>query len=353
MPVPSPPEEARQFIGSDQAPAAHLDLLNAISFRSVTAGLRLGVFEALAAGPLTAAELADRTGTDARGLRPLLDALVGFGYLTTTSSTAGQYANSPNTARWLLRDEPDSYVPVLSFWSAVLGELWGDLESSVRHGNPTTDFYAWLEQRPQTLTDFQTMLRRLAGWLSEEIVSLVPAPPDGGALLDLGGGHGTYAMAFCRAYPNLRATVVDLPGALAQGEAAIAAAGLTDRIATRAGDLLTAELGTGYDLVLLFNIVHGYDAPQVAALLERVAQALRPGGRVALLEPLAEVPERPPGVADAFVRAFSLNLFHTQGGRAYAFEELTELLAGAGFIDCRRHLLTRSDADHLVLALRP
>lgn len=365
MPVPSPPEEARQFIGSDQAPAAHLDLLNAISFRSVAAGLRLGVFEALAAGPLTVAELAQRTGTDARGLRPLLDALVGFGYLTTTTSTAmtgtattgaaadPRYANSPNTARWLLRDKPDSYLPVLSFWSTVLDELWGDLESSVRHGKPTTDFYAWLEQRPQTLADFQTMLRRLAGWLSEEIVSLVPAPPAGGRLLDLGGGHAEYAMAFCRAYPNLRATVVDLPGALAQGQAAITAAGLTDRITTRAGDLLTTELDTGYDLVLVFNIVHGYDAPQVATLLERVAQALRPGGRVALLEPLAEVPERPPGVADAFVRAFSLNLFHTQGGRAYAFNELAELLTGAGFTDCERHLLTRSDTDHLVLAVRP
>lgn len=354
MPVPSPPEEAHQFIGSDQAPAAHLDLLNAISFRSVTAAVRLGVFTALAAGPLPVAEVARRTGTDPRGLRPLLDALVGFGYLTVTDPAATpEYANSPNTTRWLLPDAPDSYLPVLSFWGAVLGELWGDLESSVRQGRPAVDFYAWLEQRPQTLADFQTMLRRLAGWLSEEIVSLVPAPPDGGTLLDLGGGHAGYAMAFCRAYPGLRATVVDLPGALAQGEAAIAAAGLGDRITTRAGDLLTAELGTGHDLVLLFNIVHGYDAAQVSALLKRVAEAVRPGGRVALLEPLAKVPERPPGVADAFVRAFSLNLFHTQGGRAYAFDELAELLTGAGFTDCRRHLLTRSDADHLVLAVRP
>lgn len=358
MPVPSPPEEARQFIGSDQAPAAHLDLLNAISFRTVTAGLRLGVFEALAAGPLPVDEAARRTGTSPRGLRPLLDALVGFGYLTLDGDTAGgesrsrSYANSPNTARWLLRDQPDSYLPVLSFWSTVLGDLWNDLESSVRQGKPTGDFYAWLERRPETLADFQTMLRRLAGWLAEEIVSLVPAPPPGGTLLDLGGGHGGYAMAFCRAYPGLRATVVDLPGALAQGDAAIAAAGLADRITTRPGDLLTAGLGTGYDLVLLFNIVHGYDAPQVTALLERVATALRPGGRVALLEPLAEVPDRPPGVADAFVRAFSLNLFHTQGGRAYAFDELASILVAAGFTEPRQHLLTRSDADHLVLATR-
>lgn len=349
MPVPLSPDEARPFIDTDQAPAAHLDMLNALSFRTVVAGLRLGVFEALADGPLPMSTLAERTGTDQLGLRLLADALVGFNYLTRSGT---DYANSANTTRWLLRSAPDSFVPVLSFWGTVVTELWGDLETSVRQGGPTGDFYAWLEQRPDTLADFQTMLRRLSGWLSEEIVSLVPAPPADGRMLDLGGGHAGYTVAFCQAYPGLRGTVVDLPGALTQGAAAVAEAQLDDRVELRPGDLLTADLDPGYDLVLLFNIVHGYDEQQLAGLLDRVAGALRPGGRVVLLEPLAEVPQRPPGVADAFVRAFSLNLFHTQGGRAYRFEDLAKLLAAAGFTDVEQHLLARSDADHLVIATK-
>jgi SAM-dependent methyltransferase len=350
MPVPLPADQARQFVEADQAPAAHLDMLDAVSFRSAGAALRLGVFEALAAGPLPVPELAQRTGTDPLGLRLLLDALVGFGYLTR--SAEGTYANSANTTRWLLRAAPDSYAPVLSFWNAVLTELWTDLEGSVRSGRPSVDFYAWLESRPEVLADFQTMLRRLSGWLSEEIVSLVPAPPTDARLLDLGGGHGGYTIAFCQAYPGMRATILDLPGALEQGRRAVAEAGLAERVELRPGDLLTADLGTGYDLVLLFNIVHGYPAERLPALLERVAAALRPDGRVALLEPLAEVPQRPPGVADAFVRAFSLNLFHTQGGRAYRYDELVALLTAAGFGEPEEHVLTRSDADHLVLAVR-
>ncbi|MFI6757664.1 methyltransferase [Micromonospora sp. NPDC050417] len=349
MPVPLSPETARAFIESDEAPSAHLDMLNAVSFRTAGAGLRLGVFEVLADGPLPVTTVAERVGADPLGLRLLLDALVGFGYLSTTDGT---YANTPNTTRWLLRSTPDSFAPVLSFWSTVLTELWGDLETSVRHGEPTGDFYAWLERRPETLRDFQTMLRRLSGWLAEEILTLIPAPPTNGRLLDLGGGHAGYTTAFCQAYPELHATVLDLPGALTQGQAVVESAGLADRVELRPGDLLTADLGTGYDLVLLFNIVHGYDDRQVAALLARVATALNPGGRVVLLEPLAEVPQRPPGVADAFVRAFSLNLFHTQGGRAYAFDELAKLLTEAGFGDPEERMLTRSDADHLVLATR-
>lgn len=347
MPVPLTPEQAQQFDNHD-APVAHLDLLNAIAFRSAAAGLRLGVFEALADGPLSSSALAERINADPLGLRLLLDALASFGYLTPVD---GGYANSAGTTRWLLRAAADSYAPVLSFWGSVIAELWGDLEESVRRGNATGDFYRWLEDRPDTLADFHLMLRRLAGWLAEEVLSLVPAPPPDAAMLDLGGGHAAYTIAFCRAYPQLRATVLDLPGALMQGAAAVATAHLNDRVELRSGDLLTADLGTDYDLVLLFNIVHGYPEDKVARLLERVAAALRPGGRVVLLEPLADAPQRP-GVGDAWVRAFSLNLFHTQGGQAYGFDQLSKLLTTAGFTDLREHLLTRSDTDHLVLATR-
>lgn len=349
MPVPLTPEETAQFLGSDLAPAAYLDLLDAVSFRSAGAGLRLGVFEALAGGPLPAAEIAARTGTDPLGLRLLLDALAGYGYLIRAD---GAYANSPNTTRWLLRSAPDGFAPVLSFWTALLTGWWHDLEDSIRRGGPTADFYGWLEKQPDVLADFQTMLRRLAGWLGEEIVTLVEVGDDARSLLDLGGGHAGYPVAFLRAHPALHATVVDLEGALAHGARTVHDAGLTDRVTLRPGDLFTADLGTGHDLLLLFNIVHGYQGDAVLTLLRRAAAALRPGGRVLLLEPLAEVPERPAGPGESFVRMFSLNLFHTQGGRAYALGELTDLLAEAGFTDVRQHLLTRSDTDHLVTAVR-
>ncbi|WBB80943.1 methyltransferase [Micromonospora sp. WMMD882] len=348
MPVPLSPDEAKAFLDSDAAPAAYLDLLDAVSFRAVGAALRLGVFEALADGPLPVDQLAARTGGDPLGLRILLDALVGFGYLT---SADGAWANSANTSRWLLRAVPDSFAPALSFWSALLTHWWQDLEASIRAGGPTGDFYAWLEQRPDVLADFQTMLRRLAAVLGEEIVELLPVPAGARSLLDVGGGHAGYPVAFLTAHPQLRATVVDLAGALAQGAETVAAAGLTDRVELRAGDLFTADLGAGHDLVLLFNIVHGYQREQTLTLLRRAAAALRPGGRVALLEPLAEAPDRPAGPGEAFVRMFSLNLFHTQGGRAYGYHELVDLLRLAGFTDVRQRLLTRSDTDHLVTAV--
>ncbi|OJF15880.1 methyltransferase [Couchioplanes caeruleus] len=342
MPVPLTPEEAAGI------PGAHLDLLSTVGFHAAGTAQRLGVFEALTRGALHADELAGRLDLDPDGARVLCDTLVAFGYLTRVG---GAYTNSPDAVRWLLREGSDSYAPVLSFWHTVLTERWGGLEESLRRGKPDGDFYAWLDARPDTLADFHTMLSRLAGWLAGEVVPRVPVPDGPASLLDLGGGHAAYPVALCAAYPELRAKVVDLAGALEQGRATVAAAGLTDRIELCPGDLFTADLGTGHDVALLFNIVHGYRPAEVATLLGRVAAALRPGGRLLLLEPLADV-ERPPGPAEAFVQAFSLNLFHTQGGRVYGYAELTTLLTDAGFTSVDRHVLERSPTDHLVTAVR-
>lgn len=165
MPVPLSPDDADLFLTSTVAPAAYLDLLNAVSFRSAAAALRLGVFETLADGPLPVDQLATRTATAPTGLRVLLDVLAGYGYLDRAD---GRYANSANTARWLLRDAPGSFAPAVSFWSQALTGWWQDLESSIRSGGPTGDFYAWLEVQPEALADFHTMRRGLADVLGPD-----------------------------------------------------------------------------------------------------------------------------------------------------------------------------------------
>ncbi|HWH01006.1 MAG TPA: methyltransferase [Pilimelia sp.] len=347
MPLNLDPAEAAPYLEANTAPAPHLDFLTAVAFRTAGAALRLGVFEALADGPLPAGSVADRTGTDVRGVQLLLEALVSFGYVVRT---AGGYANSPVAARWLRRDDPDGYATILSFWHTLVTDLWTDLEQSVRDGVPARDFYTWLDRHPDTLREFQSILDRMAGRQADEVVPLVPVPATGGRLLDLGGGHCRYSIAFCLRHPGLHATVVDSAAPLAIGAAAVAAAGLGDRVTAVAGDFLTADLGQGYDVALLFNVVHGGTPAQVAGLLRRVAAALRPGGVAVLLEPLSDHAADAGAAAEAFVRTFSLHLFHTQGGQVYAAPELSRWLAEAGFGEVRRHRLTGSEIDHLLIA---
>jgi len=106
-----------------------------------------------------------------------------------------------------------------------------------------------------------------------------------------------------------------------------------------------------YDIVLLFNVVHGLSPAQNVALLRRLADAMSSGALLAVLEPLDEPPSSG-SVTAAFVKIFSINLFHGQGGWAVAYDALIEWLGEAGSVDIRRHALHPSTNDNLILATR-
>lgn len=354
MPLTLLPDEAAAF-ASGLAPPAHLDLLHAVSFRSAAAASRLGLFAVLADGPLTAADAAAAAGTDPHATELLLRTLTTFEHLAVETGADGarRFVLTPG-ARATLLPGPSSYALVLEFWATMLDQVWTSLEASVRTGRPAVDFYGWLEAHPSTLAQFQTMLARLAGMLGPEVVAATTVPAGPSRLLDVGGAHARYTLAFCAAHPELSATVLDLPGALDNGRAAVAAAGLDDRVELRAWDIArpTPVDGGPYDVALLLNVVHGFQPAENVALLRAVAEAMAPGGTVVVLEPLDDDGSGGSPTGEAFVRLFSLNLFHGQGGRTYALGEITAWLEEAGFTDVRTQGLAASGSDHLVLATR-
>ncbi len=319
-------------------PPSFVDLIATAGYRAMAAALRLGVFAALTGGPLSAPDLAAKLGTDPRGTGLLAEALVAFGYLDRAEDG---YANTEPTRKWL---SDNGYSEVDRFWSTVLFESWDGLEQSIRTGRPALDFYGWLSDRPETLARFQGMLSGHADAIAPEVTGIVPV---GTRLLDLGGGHAKYAIRLCAGNPDLDATVVDLPEALAVGREAVTTAGLADRITLRTGDYDELDLGDGFDTVLLFNVVHGRPADANRELLGRVAAALNPGGAVVLLEHDEHADDR---AADAFARVFSLNLFHGQGGQVYAAAEIGDWLADAGFADTTTHPLRTSPGQSLIVA---
>jgi SAM-dependent methyltransferase len=182
------------------------------------------------------------------------------------------------------------------------------------------------------------MLDSHAKELATELAPLIPVPFGPARLLDLGGGHGRYSTALCARHPSLTATVLDYASALGPGGA---------RVTMRAGNYLTEELGSGYDVVLLFNVLHGHPEARNRALLDRVAAALRPGGVVAILEHGRDAP----GPGDmSFLRTFSMNLFHGQDGEVYALDRITGWLA-ASFGQVTTTQLPSSPTQHLITAV--
>jgi hypothetical protein len=110
------------------------------------------------------------------------------------------------------------------------------------------------------------------------------------------------------------------------------------------------NLGNGYDVALLFNIIHGNLPTRNTELLQKVASALNPGGVVVILDQLTGKVFGE--TSRAFAALMGLNLFNLAGGQTYGFEEIAGWLTSAGFTNPRRLRLLRSPGNSLVLGTK-
>jgi predicted O-methyltransferase YrrM len=257
----------------------------------------------------------------------LLNALVAMGML---AKREGFFSNSPLTARYLAAGSPDN-SRMAQMHAVHLWRTWSHLTDSVRTGTCapgrgpgggelwTRAFIAAMHHNSKERAPLAVKA------IGTENVARV---------LDVGGGSGAYAIAFAQAEPRLRVDLLDRPEVLPIAGEHIAAAGLSDRISTRPGDLRSDSLGSGYDVVLLSAICHMLSPGENRDLLRRCREALAPGGRIAIQDFILSADKTAP----KFAALFSLNmLVGTAGGASYTEDEYTAWLAEAGF-EHVRHL---------------
>ncbi|MBI3737818.1 MAG: methyltransferase domain-containing protein [Chloroflexi bacterium] len=336
------------FITLNAAPAPAFEIFSAISFRVVLAAIRLGVFDALAAQPQTLSEIARATNSSERGIAILLDALVTIGYVTRTGD---RYALSRMTQKWLTRGAGKASVaPAFRFFGTLLTENFETLEETIRAGKTGQDLYAALENQPELSRDFQDWMVAIANTINSEVLSKLKILPHARRVLDIGGGHGWYSIALCQKYPYLNATIFDFPQPLTSARANIAAEKMETRIQTRTGDFLRDDFGAGYDVALVFNIVHGLSAEQNRDLLRRAHAALNRGGVIAIIEQMAT--NVPSPIGRAINAMLHLSFFHLIGGGIYSFDDLAAWLTATGFSNVRRSDFLRAPGSSLVTATK-
>jgi SAM-dependent methyltransferase len=347
MPVVPNFVEKTIFLSLNQGPGPSLDIWNAVGFRAVLAAIRLDVFETLAAGPLSAAELAQRLKADARGMQRLIDALVPLGYVKRQGD---RYANTAMTSKWLLRSSPMNFAPYFRYWGAIIPKLMDDLEDSIVQGRSPRNLYEWLEDEPEVSRDFQEAMISLANFVLREVIGKLKLPGSARRLLDVGGGHAMYSVALCQKYPQLSAVVFDSPQALATGRANIDRAGLADRVTVQTGNFFRDELGSGYDVALLFNILHGCSPDQNIDLFRKAARALNPGGQLIVLEQLAG--KAPLPIGNAINALLGLSYFHLLQGNLYAYDEVAQWFREADFDQPRRINLLKGPGSSLIVGTK-
>ncbi len=298
--------------------------------RALLTAIELDLFAALGEGA-TAPEAAERAGTNARATSMLLDALVSLGALSKEDGiyrcTEGSRAFAHSRAEFL--------------HSVRKWDTWSTLTECVRTGVTTRTPG---RREADGLEAFIGAMHARALLVADRLVTTVGASGSH-RLLDLGGGAGTFALAFAQANPLLHADVLDRPDVVPITQRQIRAAGLSDRVAARAGDLRSDAFGEGYDLLLASAVCHMFDETGNQDFLRRCARALVPGGRLVIRDFLLD-PDRT-GPREAALFALNM-LVSTARGNVYTEAQYRFWLKDAGFGPIERH---RHGEDLLIARL--
>jgi demethylspheroidene O-methyltransferase len=167
--------------------------------------------------------------------------------------------------------------------------------------------------------------------------------------MDVGGGTGAFVEAVAAARPGLALTLLDLPPVAEAAARRLAAAGLSDRVDIIGGSFRDEPLPRGADAVSLVRVLYDHADETVRALLTRVFEALPPGGRVIVAEPMSGG-DRPDPITDVY---FAFYCMAMRTGRVRSGAEIADLLRAAGF---ERPVVRRGDRPYVtsaVVAARP
>ncbi|MEO5987024.1 MAG: class I SAM-dependent methyltransferase [Candidatus Limnocylindria bacterium] len=309
------------ILATGMVPISMLEAYAPMYARAIVVATKLGIFDALRDGARSAASVAEVCGTDAHATEKVLNVLVTMRYLR---HRGGTYSLARHTRRWLLADAPSSVRDVI-----LMKELewsWIDkLEAFVRDGKP-------LDVHGAMSTDdwgaYQRGMRAQANLLATWLARRVPVPADARDMLDIGGSHGFFSVVLCRRHPQLRATVLDLPSAVEHAAPLLEREGMGERVVLRPGDALVDDLGeAAYDLILIFSLVHHFDAATNRRLVSRAARALKPGGYLVIGDALGPSSPGKGGQQGAF---FDLYFALTSQSGLWSFDEMRDWQSAAG-----------------------
>jgi predicted O-methyltransferase YrrM len=299
----------------------------------VAAVAEFKVFELLAAGPQSFAELRQRVGLAERPANVLLTALRAMGLLAAGSSDRVEL--TPLAAEHLVPggqfDVTGYLLPMAD--SAGVREMVERLRTNEPAGKkPNEQGAAFIfRQGLESAMEQEASARRLTLALAGRAKNVAPvlaervSLADARTLVDVGGGTGIYSIAWLRRHPQLRAIVWDRPEVLKVAREMAVEYGVAERLECVPGDMFADPVPAG-DVCLLSNVLHDWDVPECEQLVRRCAAALPAGGRLLIHDVLLnDALDGPLPIA-----LYSAALFSMTEGRAFSAAEFQGWLRAAG-----------------------
>jgi 2-polyprenyl-3-methyl-5-hydroxy-6-metoxy-1,4-benzoquinol methylase len=299
-------------------------------------------FTHIAHGRNTVEAVASAAGTDHRGTRMVLDALVSLEFLTKQE---GRYALTPESDAFLVRDRPTSILEMIAEHPPLMWDDWGKLREALKTGQPVKtvdDLEAGRDFFPRLIRMIMSLSLGPADAVAEYLG--VGSTLKGAAVVDVGAGACAWTIPFARRDRTARITAFDLQSVLNEAEKIVREFGVAESFRMQPGDYRTDELGKDFDIAVFGNICH-IETPQAnRQLIARAHRALKPGGKLVIGDMLPNEDRTGP----PFPVMFAVNMFLHGAGDCYTFGEYRQWLREAGFSGAEAYDTHRSHSPVII-----
>lgn len=316
--------------------------------RTLLSAVELGLFTALARGPMQRDALARELGLHPRSARDFLDALVALGMLERDDD---RYANTAHTGCFLDRNKPGYVGGILEMAGKRLYPFWGSLTEALQTGAPQNeakggqDLFGAIYADPDRLEGFLEAMTGISLPAAQAIAHRFPWR-EFESVIDIGCAQGAVPVQVALAHSHVRGGGFDLPAVQPVFDRYVAANGLSARLQFHGGDFFNDPLPTA-DVLVMGHILHDWDLRQKTQLLANAHAALPENGALIVYEALIDDDR----CENAFGLLMSLNmLIETPGGFDYTGADCIGWMRDAGFVDMRvEHL---AGADSMVVGFK-
>lgn len=287
--------------------------------RALLTANNLGIFEHLK-NKKTAIEISKILKTDKRATEIMLDALAGIGLLKKSGST---YTNTAIANRFLVKESLYYQGDIISH-ANTLWQNWSNLDTVIKTGKPA--------KAAKNHSAFIRGMHNISIIKAEEVIKAIDLTGVKNAL-DLGGGPGTYCIELSK--KGISTTLFDQPETIKIAKDIIKETKTKD-IELLGGDFFADDIGSGYDLVFISQVLHAFSEEDCIYIIKKAKDALNDGGRIIIQEFYINKKRTYP----ANSALFSINmLVNTDGGRCYSSPEIKKWLSAAGFKKISSQLL--------------
>jgi SAM-dependent methyltransferase len=288
--------------------------------KTVLSAVELELFTHLGSESMTGEEIGERLGLHPRAIHDFLDTLVALGLLERDGDGRdGCYRNTAETAAFLDKRSPAYIGGILEMSNARLYRFWGDLTEALQTGKPQNEvkhtgkpMFDELYSDPARLEQFMQAMQGISLGNFHALAEKFDFSKYK-TVCDVGGATGQLCMVLAGRHPHLRCTSYDLPVVRPIAERAVAAAGLTDRVAVASGDFFADPLPPA-DVITMGLVLHDWNLDRKTHLIRSAYEALPEGGAFIIIENLIDDARR----ENAFGLMMSLNML-IEFGDAFDF----------------------------------